>query len=493
MWTTAVVLLVAALAGCHAFTWEEQTALDEYVHRDDGMFSWSVLTSYRFDNDSCTVYILNMTSQRYMDDSFTSRSIWWHYMGVAVPDVIKRDYAYMFIDGGGNNPGSSPPDQDDDRVTIARTIAKLAGYFGAFLLQVPNQPHIFSNDPVGDGRTEDAFIAWTWKTFLDTHYDTPEVIARMPMTKAGKRGLDTINEFVLSILPEHDVKEFCVGGGSKRGWTAWSVAATDRRVTRVTPMVMSLLNMNDTLQSHYRSLGGWSFVFNDYYKLNLTQHFHDDRVTNWENGLWNYEDMIRYKERLELIPKLLVSACGDEFFLLTDSHTWWDQMAGPKWIMMVPNAEHSLAPWYLKIGETVAQWLMLTLEESLPEVPRLAWLRGGGRIQLSVDQEPDEIVAWTAETWRNDTRRDFRLAVGYPPFLHPVLWSRLNVTTHGPGSYEVTVTNDGPGYTGVFIDCIYTRFGDGTLKLHLNTEVEIVPNNLPFPPCYGASCWSELT
>jgi PhoPQ-activated pathogenicity-related protein len=39
-----------------------------------------------------------------------------------------------------------------------------------------------------------------------------------------------------------------------------------------------------------------------------------------------------YKERLGLIPKLMVSAAGDEFFMLTDSHAWWDQMPGPKYI-----------------------------------------------------------------------------------------------------------------------------------------------------------------
>lgn len=35
------------------------------------------------------------------------------------------------------------------------------------------------------------------------------------------------------------------------------------------------------------------------------------------------------------IPKLMISATGDEFFLVTDSHTWWDEMQGDKWIMYV--------------------------------------------------------------------------------------------------------------------------------------------------------------
>jgi len=48
-----------------------------------------------------------------------------------------------------------------------------------------------------------------------------------------------------------------------------------------------------TLQSHYRNLGGWTWVFNDYWVLNLTQHFHDEIVTKSPGGLWDYEDMFR--------------------------------------------------------------------------------------------------------------------------------------------------------------------------------------------------------
>ena len=49
-----------------------------------------------------------------------------------------------------------------------------------------------------------------------------------------------------------------------------------------------------TLQSHFRSLGGaWSIAFYDYYVNDLTEHIHDDIVMNKVNGLWNYEDMFR--------------------------------------------------------------------------------------------------------------------------------------------------------------------------------------------------------
>jgi len=56
--------------------------------------------------------------------------------------------------------------------------------------------------------------------------------------------------------------------------------------------------------------------------------FIKDQVLSIVNNLF-----VGYKERLALIPKLLISATGDEFFLLTDTLTWWDDFYGDKWIM----------------------------------------------------------------------------------------------------------------------------------------------------------------
>jgi len=488
-----LITATAFLSSCWAFTWDDVTPLDEYVQRKDDVFSWNLLTEYRFDDDNCTTYILNMTSHRWMDETFSSRPIWTHYVGVSIPDTPKRNFAYMYIDGGGITSGI--PGREDGRVNITRQIAHYTGYFGAFVLQVPNQGVVFANDPDQVSRTEDRFIAWTWKTFMETDNPNPEMVARFPMTKAGVQALDCINQFVLSRRPQNNITQFGVGGGSKRGWTAWSVAATDRRVIAVTPMVMSLLNFESTLQAHYRNLGGWTWVFNDYWELNLTQHFHDEKAINHVDGLWNYEDMFRYRERLALIPKLLVSGTGDEFFLVTDSHNWWNQMGGPKWILMNQNAEHSLVPWHRKIGETVGAWLMLLLEDNLPNVPQMAWLRGpsvtGGRIALNVDPVPDEITAWTAHTWRDDIKKDFRLVIGQPPTPNPVFWTRKAVTHVGPGSYDVEVPTELPGYNAVFMDCSWTSLIPG-LTLHLTTEVQVTPDTFPFEGCYGSDCWGTL-
>ena len=53
----------------------------------------------------------------------------------------------------------------------------------------------------------------------------------------------------------------------------WTTAAVDKRVFAIAPIVMDLLNTTHSLSHHYRSLGGWTFAFKEYYELNLTERF----------------------------------------------------------------------------------------------------------------------------------------------------------------------------------------------------------------------------
>ena len=37
-------------------------------------------------------------------DSMVTRSVWWHQMGIAIPNEISReDTAFLFVDGGSNS------------------------------------------------------------------------------------------------------------------------------------------------------------------------------------------------------------------------------------------------------------------------------------------------------------------------------------------------------------------------------------------------------
>lgn len=64
-------------------------------------------------------------------------------MGVAIPDVVKADVSYLYIEGGSNGPGTSPPSNDSGVVNAVRLYARMTGYFAAFLRHVPNEPITF--------------------------------------------------------------------------------------------------------------------------------------------------------------------------------------------------------------------------------------------------------------------------------------------------------------------------------------------------------------
>lgn len=50
-------------------------------------------------------------------------------------------------------------------------------------------------------------------------------------------------------------------------------------------------------------------------------------------------DPFTYKDRFTM-PKVVISATGDEFFMPDDINLWWDEMPEPKFIRMMPNTDH---------------------------------------------------------------------------------------------------------------------------------------------------------
>ena len=110
----------------------------------------------------------------------------------------------------------------------------------------------FQNDPrKGEsGRSEDDIIAWTWKHFL-LYPNQPDWLLRLPMTKAARLAMDTINSKIQEERKRNRqweeqfasvIDEFTIMGASKRGWTTWTIAAVDKRVKE--RVFLALLNLN---------------------------------------------------------------------------------------------------------------------------------------------------------------------------------------------------------------------------------------------------------
>lgn len=477
------------------------TPLDDYVNKPDSNYAWQDTGVVVTTPLGWTGYVLNMTSQAWLTPQdwrheHSNNGLWWHYMLVIVPDKLDPnhlDTGFLWITGGDNNPGDLPtnPYEEDPLVTASVCVAN--GVVGAALFQIPNQPLYFSDEyPTPRGRSEDAMVAWTWKHFLEDP-SQPEWLARLPMTKASVRALDTLAAFR---APHQTITKFGIAGASKRGWTTWTTAAVDKRVIMMMPIVMDELNFVKNIHHHYRAYGGWSFALNDYYSLNFTLHLDDPQVAQ----MMTIIDPYVYMDRYEGIPKLVIDAGGDEFFLPDDEAWWWNDMTEPKHMLQVPNAEHSLATGLLEVIPAVVSFVGGVLANA--PIPTMNWTINydtDGSIVATVPAgqvAPINVTLWCADSVPGVNRRDFRLIGGYPkPDLQDVFWAKFPMQPIAQNTWKAAVPLPPSGWRAQMLHFKFPgvkTFGGDQFPYEFSTQISIIPNTFPYPDCSGASCKGVL-
>ncbi|XP_077979950.1 autocrine proliferation repressor protein A-like [Glandiceps talaboti] len=466
------------------------TPLDDYVNRPDTHYKYEILSTH-YEADEYTVYIVNMTSQKWLTDKDVDRSIWWHYMAITVPDQLTiTDTAFMYITGGSNTDG--PPDpMGDEELMMTSLFAVTTGSIGACLMQIPNEHIRFWGDPKNKSRTEDGIIAYTWKHFIDDPTQ-PDWLLRMPMTKATVRAMDTIADIAKKKVSGANISKFMIAGASKRGWTTWTAAAVDKRVIAAAPIVMDELNMVKNLHHHYRAYGGWTFALSDYYEEDITKLLDNPNTQKMADIV----DPIAYKDRLTM-PKLIVSTGGDEFFLPDDSHYYFDEMLGETHLRITPNAEHSLILHYADTLLNLRSFFLSVVQNK--KRPKMTWVRNEtathGSITMYTDTPPVSVKCYRAKTF-DAKRRDFRLLINDPstgqPVPHPVMWLTFadNLKKVSNTEYNCAFQKPSSGWIAFFIEATYS--GPKGTRLEITTEVNIVPDVFPFPDCHGEGCYGTL-
>jgi len=430
-----------------------QTALDRYVAAPDPAFSWTVARTIPL--EGATAAVLDLTSQKWLTDREVENPVWRHWLTVVTPQTVTSDAALLFITGGRNDrpaPSAPPP----WLVEAARD----SGTVAAELRMVPNQPIVFKDDPDRKPRTEDDFIAYTWLHFLRTGDERWP--ARLPMTKSAVRAMDAVTAFEASDGGgRHRVSRFVVSGASKRGWTTWTTAAVDTRVVAIVPAVIDLLNIEPSFEHHYRAYGAWSDAVKDY---------DEQGIMNWMGtppfrALMKIEEPYEYKDRLTL-PKLLVNASGDQFFLPDSSRFYFDALPGEKHLRYVPNTSHALDK--SDALETVAAFYSAIVRQA-PR-PQFSWtFDADGAIRVIAKDRPSQVTLWHAT---NPDARNFRLDAIGPAYASEVL------TPSGPNTWIARVPAPAKGWTAFFVELTYPTGGRYPLKL--TTAVRVVPDTLPF-------------
>jgi PhoPQ-activated pathogenicity-related protein len=451
-----------------------QTALDKYVAAADPSFAWKVLR--QLPAQGATVTLLEMTSQRWLTEREVEQPLWTHWITVVRPAAVKSDVALLYITGGAND--KQPPARPPAWLLDA---ARDTGTVTAELRLVPNQPVVFMDDHARKPRSEDDFIAYTWNKFLRTGDERWP--ARLPMTKSAVRAMDAITAFMAAgqtdaaapILAFRTpasqsarqaapvpVNRFVVSGASKRGWTTWTTAAVDRRVIAIAPAVIDMLNVEPSFEHHYRAYGAWSEAVDDY----VQQGIMDWLGTPQFRALMRIEEPYEYRDRLTM-PKFIVNASGDQFFLPDSSQFYFDDLPGEKHLRYVPNASHSLEK--SDALENV-QAFYSSIVNGTPR-PDIKWtFESDGSIKVIAKERPSAVLMWTAV---NPKARNFRQdAIGDA-------YTSTALTPAGPNTWVARAPAPAAGWTAFFVEMSFP--GGGKYPLKVTTAVRVLPDTLPFP------------
>ncbi|MCI0379682.1 MAG: PhoPQ-activated pathogenicity-related family protein [Gemmataceae bacterium] len=426
-----------------------RSPLDDYIQQKDDAFAWNVAKTIEGKLES--TYIIKLTSQKWRGEKDVDRTAWEHWLVVVKPKNLTTKKVFLHVGGGAND---RPMPAGADLMTL--TIARNTGSIVAELRMIPNQPLVFNGD--GEKRSEDNLIAYGWDQFIKTGDAT--WLPRLPMVKAVVKAMDCLEQWAAK--EGIAIEGFVVAGGSKRGWTTWLAGAVDPRVEAIIPIVIDVANVDTSMRHHAQAYGFWAKAIGDYYRHGIMQRWDHPRLIE----LYKIEDPYHYRKRLTL-PKYIVNASGDQFFLPDSSQFYFEDLIGEKHLRYVPNADHSLRGSDALEGIIAYYQLIVTGKPR----PRYSWtFEKDGSIAVTSETPVKSALLWQAN---NPKARDFRLmTIGKA-------YKSVALEENGKGKYVAKLEAPADGWTASFIELQYDT--GGAFPLKLSTAVRVLPDRLPFP------------
>jgi len=228
------------------------------------------------------------------------------------------------------------------------------------------------------------------------------------------------------------------------------------------PAVIDLLNMVKSFEHHYKVYGFFAPAIKDYEEAGVM----DLQATPEYRKLLEIEEPYSYRDRLTM-PKFLINAAGDQFFLPDSSRYYFDDLKGEKYIRYVPNADHSLR------NSDAQQSSLAFYQAFLTNTPRpqFSWtFESDGAIRVVSKDQPSSVKLWQAT---NPEARDFRLMTIGPAYKSEDLQAGAN------GVYVGRVPRPEKGFTAYFVEMTYPSGGKYPFKF--TTGVRVNPDVEPFP------------
>jgi PhoPQ-activated pathogenicity-related protein len=422
-WFLSVVVLLAAAAGARA-------DLSEYIKKEEPKYSWKL--KKKSTGVQGTTYELELVSQEWHDIT------WTHQLEVYQPrDVQPNATMLIYNTGGKPNVGTQFMGFE-----LARKIKAPV----AILYDIPNQP-------LFDGKKEDALIAETFVRALETK-DTSWPLL-FPMAKSVVKAMDALQAFSKAEWNE-PVKQFVLSGASKRGWTTWLASASDSRIIAFVPLVIDTLSMTNQMDHQLKSFGQYSEMIRDYTDRKLVPL----PKTEEAKKLWQIVDPYFYRDQLRQ-PKLLINGNNDPYWTVDALNLYWDDLKGDKWVLYVPNAGHNLQEPDGSRLRTLNTLAAFTRYQTLGKpLPALKWKHddadGRARLRVETTIPPAAARVWEAAAMT----RDFRKAK----------WNESAAMVAGK---TITVSTELPqeGFKTFYVEMDYEIDG---LKYNLSTQLRVL-------------------
>ena len=429
-----------------------ETALDRYVRQPDPTYRYEIVNT--IPGEGFTTYVVDLTSQTWRAPSEVNRTVWKHWLTIVKPDRVAGTTGFLFITGGSTKdkaPQSANATYIENALATHSVVAELQ--------DVPNEPLRFAGDP--RDLSEDGIIAYTWIKYMKGGDDSWPL--RLPMTKAAVRAMDAITAIMAD--PKSGavrVEKYVVSGGSKRGWTTWATAAVDPRVSAVIPVSIDTLNVQKAFEHHYRVYGFYAPAVKDYVESGVM----DWAGTPEYAKLLAIEDPYAYRDRFTM-PKFMIYAAGDQFFLPDSSRYYFDDLKGEKYLRYIPNTDHGLRGTDAKESSLAFYQAFVT---GTPR-PQFSWtFEANGDIRVISKTKPEAVKLWQAT---NPDARDFRLMTVGPAY------QSSDLQDQGRGTYVAKVRAPQKGWTAYFVELTYPSGGKYPFKF--TTAVRVNPDTEPFP------------
>jgi len=442
----------------------KQEVLACYLAEPENIKQPWVLESKQYDADhQVSIETYTLTSQTWPKSDLSKHSLLWkHSLIIYRPDVVKTEQALLFVEGG-TRYANSLSNKAHFYLLDFNHIAAETHSVVIDLHDIPNQYLTFDDEKA---RTEDSIVAYSWSSYMDNPDHNSYWPVHLPMTKAVIKAMDAVQQ-ILAQNNKLKISHFVVAGASKRGWATWLAALSDQRINAIVPIVIDILNTKENIQHIYTSYNNnWPPAFHDYVDQRIPERINTPEF----DSLMRIEDPLTYldcdncdiyKKRLTL-PKYIISASGDDFFVPDSLNLYLDRLPGETQIRVVPNQSHYID---MKIVEGALLTYYLTILNHTTR-PSLKWeINKAGELKnVITDKKPMSVRLWEAE---NPNARDFRLAA-------KITYSAKELKgdcDHNHCLYPVTVAAPAKGWKASFVEVYFQQAQGDSLVLTTSTYI----------------------